>query len=320
MKQKHKDVSLEVLCGLFGHSRQAWYQREAHAEESAELAGQVLILVRKYRETQPRLGTRKLQYKLNLEPSFMDAGIEIGRDWLYEVLRENGLLVRRRRVHRPRLTNGNGESIYPDLRKQIEIRVINQLWSCDITYLELSDDQGFLYLTLIIDEKSHLIVGHHVSTRMRAIETIVALQMAVESQLPESGNFGWLLTFHSDRGGQFKSALFRKYLNKYHICSSMCEKGKSWENPVSERINGILKDELGIDQVFVSLEEARSAVTEAIRIYNHERPHLSCEMLTPAQAHQGGIGPLKRLWKNRRRVKAPNQQAQPLDHAEVQNP
>ncbi|MDX2283326.1 MAG: IS3 family transposase [Bacteroidia bacterium] len=308
MKQKHKDTSLEALCGLFGHSRQAWYQGEAHAEASAELAGEVLILVRKYREVQPRLGTRKLQHKLNLEQPFIDAGIEIGRDWLHEVLRENGLLVRRRRVYRPRLTNGNGESIYPDLRKQIEITAVNQLWSCDITYLELSDGQGFLYLTLITDEKSHLILGYHVSARMTANETIVALQMAIASQLPESGSFGWLLAFHSDRGGQFKSALIRNCLNSYHIHSSMCEKGKSWENPVSERINGILKDELGMDQAFVSLEEARAAVSAAVHIYNHERPHLSCGLLTPAQAHQQGAGPLRRLWKNRRRAKRPAQQ------------
>ncbi len=76
----------------------------------------------------------------------------------------------------------------------------------------------------------------------------------------------------------------------------MTENTDPLENAIAERVNGILKDEL-LEKRFESFREAREKVDEAVSIYNHLRPHLSVEMLTPAEAHTR-TGTLKRLWKN----------------------
>ena len=66
----------------------------------------------------------------------------------------------------------------------------------------------------------------------------------------------------------------------------MTEDGSPYDNAVAERVNGILKDEFGIDDVFESIEDVISHVRQSIAIYNNNRPHLSNTMLTPVQMHQ----------------------------------
>jgi putative transposase len=76
----------------------------------------------------------------------------------------------------------------------------------------------------------------------------------------------------------------------------MTEKGDPLENAIAERVNGILKDEL-LERRFESFTEHASGSMRAVSTYNNLRPHLSIDMLTPAQAH-ARTGELKRLWKN----------------------
>ena len=66
----------------------------------------------------------------------------------------------------------------------------------------------------------------------------------------------------------------------------MTENGDPSENPAAERLNGILKEEFFIGDMTNNLEENKRRIARTISIYNHRRPHLSCEVLTPGQMHQ----------------------------------
>ena len=77
---------------------------------------------------------------------------------------------------------------------------------------------------------------------------------------------------------------------------SMTQSGDPLENALAERVNGILKDEL-LETRYQNFHEAKKAVSIAISIYNHQRPHSSIEYLTPVVAHQR-TGELKKYWKN----------------------
>jgi transposase InsO family protein len=295
----HPKVSLSTLCGLFGYSRQSWYkvQKTSVVHESQQSG--VIALVKEIREDQPRIGGIKLLYLVNQE--LKKAGDkEIGRDWLYNLLRSNKMLVRPAKKNKPASTNGHGRSIYADLRKDLNVLNINELWSSDITYICVDSSIRHCYVTFVVDEKSHKIVGHHLSTDMTAKETLRALQIAVMAQGVKDDKFQDSLIFHSDRGSQFKSLIFQDYLKSHGIRGSMAQEGKSSENPVSERLNGIIKNELLITDSFKSVAEARSAIDRAVKIYNEKRPHLSCELLTPQQAHQSNVGVLKKLWRQRK--------------------
>ena len=283
-----KRESLGLLSGLLGRTRQGYYGH-FRKEERGAAAGELLVEeVRRIRRDQRRIGVRKLYWMT--EHFRAEHSIEMGRDRFFDLLREHRLLVRKRRVRRPRTTfSGFWLKRYPNLAKGYVPTGANQLWVSDITYVRLKE--RFAYLSLITDAYSRKIVGYHLGEDLSARGCVRALEMAF-SDNPESES----LTHHSDRGLQYYSGRYMKLLASRNVRVSMSEKSDPLENAIAERVNGILKQEL-LDKQFESFPEAKERVDQAVNIYNHLRPHLSCDMLTPAEAHLR-TGEMKRHWKN----------------------
>jgi transposase InsO family protein len=278
---------LTELCRLLGRSRQAYYKGAREQERMVlqeELVVKEVVTIRK---SQRYLGGRKLYHVLQ---AFLDEHrMEIGRDAFFDLLREYGLLVRKRRARKPQTTlSYRGSKRYPNLAKELVPTRANQLWVSDITYIRTWD--GFGYLSLITDAYSRKIVGYYLSEDLTARGCVRALKMALKANPGRSG-----LIHHSDRGVQYHSTEYMKALSK-NIRISMSRIGDPLENAVAERVNGILKQEYLLKE-YKNLPEAKRAVAEAVSLYNNERPHMSIEMLTPAEAHTR-TGPLKRYWKN----------------------
>lgn len=242
--------------------------------------------VNRIRARQKRIGSRKLLFMMN--GFFQQHKIHIGRDSFFDLLRERGMLVRRRRCKKPRTTfSGFWLKRYPNLTKDFIPTAPNQLWVSDITYIPIGNDFG--YLSLITDAYSHKAVGFYLCNDLSARGCILALKMALKNN-PHREN----LIHHSDRGLQYYSAGYMKLLENIRI--SMSEHSDPLENAIAERMNGILKEEL-LKNYFENFTQAQREVAIAISIYNHERPHSSVDMLTPAMAHLQS-GELKKRWKN----------------------
>ena len=278
---------MSSLCTLLGYSRQAFYgQQQSHLQQGYE-TDLIIQEVQRHRLLQPRIGTRKLMVLL---ANFIQAhAIKIGRDALFDLLREHCLLIRATKRTVRTTFSRHGYQRYPNLIKQYEPSAPNLLWVSDITYIIL--EEGFAYLSLITDAYSRKIVGFYLARTLEAIGCINALQMAIAGCADLSK-----LMHHSDRGVQYCSLNYVDLLNSNHIKISMTEKGDPLENAIAERVNGILKGEL-LAQKFTDFKTAQSCVAKAIVIYNALRPHSSCGMLTPQMAHlQTGL--LKKHWKN----------------------
>jgi len=243
----------------------------------------------------PRIGTRKLHYML--EGTLQKHNITIGRDRLFDLLAEYGLLVRRRKRRRVNTTDSNHPfRKYPNLIRELQVLRPNQLWVSDITYISLTN--GFCYLNLVTDAYSRKIVGHCLYPNLKKEGTLLALQMALESlPLKPEG----ILIHHSDRGLQYCCGEYTTLLQGKEISISMTEKGDPYENAIAERVNGILKAEFALDKGFHCFEQAQTTVNEAINTYNQLRPHASCNYLTPEKAHlQQGVMTSK--WRYRKEV------------------
>ncbi len=132
---------------------------------------------------------------------------------------------------------------------------------------------------------------------MRATTTIKALQRALNQR-----EYQEKLIHHSDRGLQYSSAIYTKLLLDNKIGISMTEESDPYENAVVERVNGILKDEFGLDKVFTHSAQMKRQVDQSIVLYNQLRPHLSIDMLTPNQAHKQRKVILKK-WKAKQPTK-----------------
>ena len=271
-------VTVEAMCGWLGLSRQAWYQQQRRQQRKVECTAAILTRIRRIRQRHPRLGGRKLLHKL--QPWLRQQSLRMGRDRLFGLLRQHDLLIQPRR-RRCRTTWADHWRCDNRLA-QADLTGPHQAYVSDITYLET--DQGFVYLTLITDAWSRYVVGHHVSSRLTTDGSLLALNQALARRPVTAGAF----IHPSDRGVQFTDKRYRTRVHRAGGCSSMGAKGDCYDNALTERMNGILKLEYGLDSRFRHLAQARRAVRESIWLYNHERPHLALAYRTPAQVHVSG--------------------------------
>ncbi len=269
------NYSMTTLCDWYGISRQAHYQMKERQRERAADAQVVLDQVKAFRQRHKRLGTRKLHHVLAAE--WEAFGIHIGRDRLFDLLRENDLLVPPCR--RQQRTTWAGDWFCGNLLNAANIQHPNEAWVSDITYIET--EAGFLYLSLITDVFSRRIMGFDLCPTLAVEGALRALQMAIrQAGTPVKG-----LIHHSDHGVQYTCHAYRQTLKAHGLRSSMGEVGNAYDNALAERVNGILKQEYSLDARFVTAAQAQRAVREAVWLYNHERPHLALKYQTPYQVY-----------------------------------
>lgn len=240
------------------------------------------------------MGAKKLHDKLG--PKFAELGIKCGRDNYIDILREAGLLVKYRKRYVKTTQSKHMFFKYDNLIKNLNVTQAEQVFVSDITYIKTK--QGFLYLYLITDLYSKQIMGWALSDNLRTINAVAALRMALKSRRYSSRK----LIHHSGRGLQYCNPDYTKILDENNIAISMATKYDPYENAVAERVNGILKNEYEIEGCFIGETDARREINHAIWLYNNDRPHLSCKMLTPAQAHLVGSYKLK-YWGRKKELR-----------------
>jgi putative transposase len=300
-RRMYSHKSVEYICSLFGKSRQGFYNNKRHKEERQMEDTVVLSLVKEIRKEQPKLGTVKLKQMLSEE--LKAHRIKMGRDKLYQLLDQHGLLVRPR-IYKPRTTNSNHPyKRYNNLVRNIELTQACQMWASDITFIRTS--LGFLYLSLITDCYSRKIVGWCLWPDLTSRGVLNALDMALVNNPLTNG-----LIHHSDRGIQYCCNDYVRELERHKIAISMTENGDPYENAIAERVNGILKHDFNLNQTFDDYYSANESVKRAIELYNNKRPHRSCDMLTPNEAHKRR-GELKKHWKSKKKTPSSSQNATP---------
>jgi transposase InsO family protein len=265
-------VGISEVCSCFNQKRDAYYKYQNRQRKRITVASKVIDMVKEERKDQPRVGTRKLYEAL--QTSFGAAQIKIGRDCLFDILRDHNMLVKRKKVS-CRTTNSYHRFYkYNNLVKDLKVMRPNQVWVSDITYIRTV--KGFCYLALITDMYSRKIVGYDISDSLELTGCLRALQKALRKARPAVG-----LVHHSDRGIQYCSNQYVYELKKHKIKISMTEEKHCYENAIGERVNGILKDDFYLDQCFFSTEHACKAAKNAIKVYNSKRLHLSLGYKTP---------------------------------------
>ena len=234
-------------------------------------------LVRKIRVRHAKMGGKKVHKKI--KPELIRQGIRCSRDRLFDILRDGGMLIRTRKRYVKTTQSYHRFFKYQNLVKDRDINGSEQVWASDITYIKTREKP--MYLSLVTDVYSKQIMGYELSDNLKPASCISAMRMAVaRRQYPERA-----LIHHSDRGLQYCHPDYIALLERNGILISMTTKHDPYENAVAERVNGILKGEYAIEG-FRTEREARREIRAAIRLYNTERPHLSCGYRTPQQAHR----------------------------------
>jgi putative transposase len=146
----------------------------------------------------------------------------------------------------------------------------------DITCLPTR--QGWLYLASVIDLCTRKLVGYAMAEHMRAELVVNAITMAATHSQLAGGAI-----FHSDRGSQYTSKVFRDVLSELDLRASMGRVGSCFDNAVAESWFATLKTEIGTT-IWATREQARADVFAFIQRYNRNRRHSTLDYLTPEEA------------------------------------
>lgn len=281
------------MCRQFGYSKQAYYKHVNHIEKNAVMENVVVGLIKKKREIWKRGSGRNLHQSLKKE--FKEQQIKLGRDKFFDVLRQNGLLIKPKRVRAKTTCSYHHFNKYQNLIEAASTKRCNEIWVSDITYIWLKEQDKFCYLNLITDLHSRKIVGHCVYEDLSVKGSIIALQQALQQRKDKTLS----LIHHSDRGVQYCCHAYVQLLQKNKVQISMTQSGDPLENAVAERINRTIKEEFTDDREmhFCSIESAKVSINNFVNFYNENRPHRSVNWHTPNEAHKIK-GCLKRAWKN----------------------
>jgi len=163
----------------------------------------------------------------------------VGKDRVRKLMQQHGIKARAKRRFKATTNSKHDLPVAPNLlERRFDVATPDRAWAGDITYI--ATDEGWLYLTVVIDLFSRQVVGWSLGGRMTRQLVMDALRMAWFRRGPDKSSG---LIFHSDRGAQYCSADFQNLLKGYGMRSSMSRKGDCWDNACSETLFGSLKVE-----------------------------------------------------------------------------
>jgi transposase InsO family protein len=225
-----------------------------------------------YDSKKGRYGSPKITEELQ------DRGRKVDKNRVARRMRKAGLRSKIRRKYRVTTDSKHHFPIAPNLlERNFTTEVPDKVWVSDITYLATLT--GWLYLTVIIDLFSRMVVGWALSSSLSHEMVVTALKRAVKNRRPGKG-----LIFHSDRGVQYACTGFRKELGKHDFVQSMSRKGNCWDNAVAESFFGVMKTELVYHERYEGHQDTLHSIFEYIEVfYNRERKHSTIGYLTPVE-------------------------------------
>ena len=249
----------------------------------------------KWRKAREICNSDDAKYKDLIRVLYKMSGEAYGARRITKSLRERGFIVNIKRIKRLmkelrivgkgepkkfiKTTDSNHNNpIFPDLvRRQFVVDKPNKVWVSDITYLWT--DEGWVYLAVVIDLFSRMVVGWAMSKTIDNDLVCLALERAVVKRRPASG-----LVLHSDRGVQYASKKYRKLAESYRMFQSMSRKGNCWDNAVAESFFRSLKVERVYGMRILSISHARQVMSDYIdEFYNNNRIHSFLRYKTPNQ-------------------------------------
>jgi putative transposase len=223
-------------------------------------------------EVKGRYGSPRMTAELNAR------GHECSENTVAKLMREHGIRAKAPKRSVRTTDSRHGLPVAANvLARAFDPPGPNAAWSADITYIPTAD--GWLYLAVVEDLFSRMIVGWAMDATMTSRLVVDALEMAVHGRLPGAG-----LVAHSDRGSQYASDHYRRVLGRHGIECSMSRVAQCWDNAPVESFFAGLKRELVHDERYATRDEARASIFEYVEVfYNRVRRHSSLGYVSPAE-------------------------------------
>ena len=266
------DIPLQRLCHLLSVSTSGYYAWRNRGASKRQLDDMVLLA--HIRAAYGR--NRKVYGSLRVWHELLDEGIEVGRDRVARLMRDNGLFPSRKQRFKKTTDSNHDKAIAPNLLEQdFTATELNQKWVADISYIWTLE--GWLYLACIIDLYSRRVVGWAVDKRMKKDLPLRALKQAIALRQPPKG-----CIHHCDRGSQYCSDAYQQLLENHGFQVSMSGKGNCYDNAAMESFFKTIKAELIWRTIFMTREQAKREIASYIDgFYNPVRRHSTLGFTSP---------------------------------------
>lgn len=210
-----------------------------------------------------------------------DLGYKCSLKRVGRIMRENNIFSKVKRKFKATTNSNHKYPVHPNLLEQnFKSDVPNTVYTTDITYIPTSE--GWLYLAVVLDLYSRMVIGWSMDKHMTKKLTIDALAMAYWKRKPGKG-----VIHHSDRGSQYASHDYQDMLKSFCIICSMSKKGDCYDNAVTESFFHSLKTELIYDNKYFTRDDAKADIFKYIELfYNRKRKHSTLGYCSPVNFEQ----------------------------------
>jgi len=260
--------SVTYLIDFLGISRQGYYKRIKAQKESSMMVSAMENLVKKERGKKSRAGLRAIFYKNNLNGLIGVNRFETQMSNLGYALRPYRSLIK--------TTNSRGHhNKFDNLVEGISVTRPNQVIVGDITYYRAGS--VLYYIFIFTDLYTLEIKGIIASKNMLGINAEKCLRQVFVYNKQKKFNNNMII--HTDGGAQYRSNIFQAMLQKAEIIPSHAK--SCLENGLSERINGIVKNEYLNDYTIKSLPHLNKVLKQIANSNNKQWPKEKLGWRTP---------------------------------------
>ena len=252
----------------------AWRKRKPsqHSREDAELAGKIKTA---FQSNRCVYGSPRIHAELQAQ------GIHCARKRVARLMQELDLVAKCPRHRTVTTKSEEGAKVTANLLQQdFHADQPNQKWTSDTTYIWTQE--GWLYLAVVLDLFSRMVVGWAMAATQDATLVVNALEMALARRSPQAG-----VLHHSDRGSTYTSESYLALLQHHGIVVSMSRTANCYDNAVTESFFHSLKGESLDHESFQSRAQARSTTFDYIEsFYNRTRRHSTLQYMSPVMFEQ----------------------------------
>lgn len=238
----------------------------------------ILEAIKTLRQEEPK---KQVYGSPRLTRELCERGIPCGKNRVAGIMKDNGIKAKTKKKFKRTTDSQHKNPIASDLLgREFTASAPDKTYVTDITYIWTME--GWLYLAVVLDLFSRMIVGWAMSLRINTDLVIEALNMAVLSRRPGKG-----LIVHSDKGSQYASDTYRLLLSKHGFRQSMGNAGDCYDNAVAESFFHTIKTEWVFFEKYQTRSQAKTSLFDYVEtFYNRERRHSTLNYLSPRDYEQ----------------------------------